>query len=104
MNIPVSRTCTEILPESPDPRREPVCGPLDTFRSAPAYVLLGDPGSGKSTAFCVEAEALGEDAVLMSTREFLRSYASPRQRLGGQDALHRTGWMKCGPVPAIRVR
>ena len=76
MNILVSRTCTEILPESPDPRREPICGPLDTFRSAPAYVLLGDPGSGKSTAFCVEAKALGEDAVLMSTREFLRSYAS----------------------------
>ena len=76
MSIPVPRTCTKILPENPDPRREPVCGPLDTFRSVPAYVLLGDPGSGKSTAFEVEAEALGEDAVLMSTREFLRSYAS----------------------------
>ena len=71
MSIPVPRTCTEILPENPDPRREPACGLLDTFRSAPAYVLLGDPGSGKSTAFCVEAKALGEDAVLVSARDFL---------------------------------
>ncbi|MCY4560233.1 MAG: hypothetical protein OXF79_28525 [Chloroflexi bacterium] len=76
MSVPVPRTCTEILLENSDQRREPLCGPLDTFQSVPAYVLLGDPGSGKSTAFCVEAEALGEDAVLMSTREFLRSYAN----------------------------
>ena len=75
-SIPVPRTCTEILPEGPNPQREPICGPLDAFRPAPAYVLLGDPGSGKSTEFCVEAKALGEDAVLMSTREFLRSYTS----------------------------
>ncbi len=71
MSIIVPRTCTEILPENPDPRREPAYGPLDTFRSAPAYVLLGDPGSGKSTAFCVEAEALGEDTVLISARDLL---------------------------------
>ncbi len=76
MSVPVPRTCTEILLENSDQRREPLCGPLDMFRSVPAYVLLGDPGSGKSTAFCVEAEALGENAVLKSTREFLRSYAN----------------------------
>ena len=71
MSIIVPRTCTEILPESPDLPRESVCGPLDTFRAAPAYVLLGDPGSGKSTAFGVEAKTLGEDAVLVSARDFL---------------------------------
>ena len=76
MSIIVPRSCTEILSESPDPPREPVCGPLETFRAAPAYILLGDPGSGKSTAFHGEAQALGEDAVWMSTREFLRSYPS----------------------------
>ena len=76
MSIIVPRTCTEVLSESPNPRREPAYGPLDTFRSVPAYVLLGDPGSGKSTAFQVEAKALGQGAVLMSTREFLRSYAT----------------------------
>ena len=53
MSIIVPRTCTEILLENPDPPREPVWGPLDTFRSAPAYVLLGDPGYGKSAAFGV---------------------------------------------------
>ena len=76
MSVVVPRTCTEILPENPQRRREPVCGPLEMFRSAPAYVLLGDPGSGKSTAFEVEAKALGDDAVIVSTREFLRSYVS----------------------------
>ena len=29
--------------------------PLREFRSKPAYVLLGDPGAGKSTAFEVES-------------------------------------------------
>ena len=53
MSIIVPRTCTEILLENPDPPREPVWGPLDTFRSAPAYGLLGDPGYGKSAAFGV---------------------------------------------------
>ena len=74
MSIIVPRTCTEILPKNQDPPREPRCGLLETFRAAPAYVLLGDPGSGKSTAFEVEAKALGEGAVRMSVREFLRSY------------------------------
>ena len=76
MSAPVPRTCTEILAENLQPQREPVCGSLDVFRSVPAYVLLGDPGSGKSTAFEVESRALGEHAILMSVREFLRSYDS----------------------------
>ena len=71
MSVIVLRTCTEILSEDPQPRREPESGSLESFRSAAAYVLLGDPGSGKSTAFGVEAKILGEDAVLVSARDFL---------------------------------
>ena len=41
------------------------------FRDAPAYVLLGDPGAGKTTAFEIEREALGEQACLVSARDFL---------------------------------
>ncbi len=68
MNDRVPRTCTEILPQK-DGNREP--RPLEEFRSAAACVLLGDPGSGKTTAFDAECKALGESAHLISARDFL---------------------------------
>ena len=74
MSVIVQRTCTEVLSKGEAQRREPITGPLELFSSAQAYVLLGDPGSGKSTTFEAEAAALGEDAVAMSARHFLRSY------------------------------
>ena len=69
MSVIVSRTCAEILPDNRS--REPAPESLEAFRSAPAYVLLGDPGSGKSTAFCEEAKALGSQAKPISARDFL---------------------------------
>ena len=45
--------------------------PLEEFRESPAYVLVGDPGAGKTTAFEEECEALGEDACLVTARDFL---------------------------------
>ena len=36
----------------------------------PAYVLLGDPGAGKTTAFRTECEALGGDAICITARDF----------------------------------
>ena len=64
----VSRTCTE-LREGNDEQRQRV-RPLEEFRFVPAYVLLGDPGAGKSTAFEMECEALGEKACLVPARDF----------------------------------
>ena len=68
MSGKVPRTCTEILPQKEGSRES--C-PLKEFRSAAAYVLLGDPGSGKTTAFDAECKALGESAHLISARDFL---------------------------------
>ena len=73
MSIIVQRTCTEVLSHTEAQRREPTTGPLDLFSSAPAYVLLGDPGSGKSTTFNTEADLLGTEGILMSARDFLAS-------------------------------
>lgn len=68
MNDIVPRTCTEILPQKQGNRES---RPLQEFRSAAAYVLLGDPGSGKTTTFDAECKALGESAHLISARDFL---------------------------------
>ena len=49
--------------------------PLSTYRYAPAYVLLGDPGAGKSTAFEWES-CKTPDAELVTARDFREIYAT----------------------------
>ena len=80
---PVPRTCTEIPPDDPTARaQDQVSHPLRDFRSEPAYVLLGDPGAGKSTAFQAECEELGEEAILVSARNFLALDVNPPEWRG----------------------
>ena len=67
----VLRTCTEISARNEEQYQEKKSRPLEAFRDVPAYVLLGDPGAGKTTAFEAECEALGEDACLITARDFL---------------------------------
>ena len=45
--------------------------PLEEFRSARAYVLLGDPGAGKTEAFRVECEG-HDDGEFITARRFIR--------------------------------
>ena len=73
MNVIVPRTCTEISAGNEDQHREKESRPLKEFRDVPAYVLLGDPGAGKTTAFEAECEALGETAYsrVITADEFL---------------------------------
>ncbi|MXW42163.1 MAG: hypothetical protein F4X48_03530 [Acidimicrobiia bacterium] len=66
MSFYVARTCTEVGAGAASISRS-----LDCFRDRPAYVLLGDPGSGKSTAFQKEQAALGDAAVYVSARDFI---------------------------------
>ena len=67
----VPRTCTEVPAENEDQHREKKSRPLEAFRDAPAYVLLGDPGAGKTTAFEAEYAVLREKACLITARDFL---------------------------------
>ena len=74
-SLVVPRTCTEIRDTNTITGVEPsptgAGQPLEHFRSTPAYVLLGDPGAGKTTAFKRECEALGEASCFMTARDFL---------------------------------
>ena len=45
--------------------------PLAAYRVTPAYVLLGDPGAGKTTAFEKEATDSGDSADFLPARDFL---------------------------------
>ncbi|WP_233372595.1 NACHT domain-containing protein [Roseateles cellulosilyticus] len=47
----------------------PETRPLEAWRGIAAYVLLGDPGSGKSASF--REEGLGEGCVYISARDFI---------------------------------
>ena len=71
MSYVVRRTCT-VIRERSDYREgvEPSLS-LSAFRDRPAYVLLGDPGMGKTTAFEEERKAVGDEAEKISARDFL---------------------------------
>lgn len=64
MSIYVARTCTEVGAAN-------ASRPLKRFRDRPAYVLLGDPGSGKTTELKREQAALEDAAVYISARDFI---------------------------------
>ena len=61
----VARTCTEVVPSS----GEQVSRPFQHLRHLCAFVLLGDPGAGKSETFKTEAQACG--GWYVSVRDFL---------------------------------
>ena len=76
MSTVVSRTCTELRSEEAGGGSDVGMllggsSALSEFRSTPAYVLIADPGMGKTTEFRKECEALGDAAVMLSARNFI---------------------------------
>ena len=82
----VSRTCTEISRRDGErPQHgESQSRPLEEFREARVYVLVGDPGAGKTTAFETECGALGDDACLVTARDFLTFEPQDHPEWGGK--------------------
>ena len=88
--VVVRRNCTEIPDDAGgsegDRRRFEARAslPLEAFRGVSSYVLLADPGAGKTTAFWMEKEELGSEAFFVSARDFLAldpSSHPPAERL-----------------------
>ena len=88
----VPRTCTPVpdergsvraAPGAPVPAAE--SRPLADCRDVSAYVLLGDPGAGKTTAFRSECAALGgEHALVVAARDFLTFDPAARPEWSGK--------------------
>ena len=111
MNGEVSRTCTEIPPGEENRNRERNPRPLRDFRSKPAYVLLGDPGAGKTTAFESECRAHGDDACPVTARDFitldLKSHPEWREKtlfIDGLDEVRAGSFDVRTPFDEIRRR
>lgn len=68
----VARRVQEVA-EQQDEKRESGDLPLSDFRRTPAWVLLGEPGSGKSEALRMEAEETGGEFLTAST--FINSHS-----------------------------
>ena len=71
MSVIVPRTCTEIPKDDTGLSDGPVSRPLKDFRDESAYVLLGDPGAGKSTMFDAECTASGAGACFVTARDLV---------------------------------
>ncbi len=69
MSISVARTITrELTNKNGEKERHPL-GTLDSCRNLQAYVLLGDSGAGKTTAFQQEADE--SDGEYITARDFI---------------------------------
>ncbi len=69
----IPRTCTEVATDDSALVSIVEPQPLSAFREVPAYVLLGEPGAGKTTEFEQECHALGSQAELISARRFAKT-------------------------------
>ena len=111
----VERTCTVVRGRDEERRRETESSlppqvesrPLESFRDAAAYVLLGPPGSGKTEAFEREAKYEGVEAI--TARDFQALGPDPEWRsttlyIDGLDEARAGATDGRTPFDAIRAR
>ena len=105
----VGRSCREV-PESGLEHPLPAeARPLSEYRGLPAYVLIGGPGAGKTTAFGQECAALADGGEMVSARDFLTFESRPEWRgktlfIDGLDEIRAGAQDGRTPFDAIRAR
>jgi hypothetical protein len=97
----VPRTCTTRNEQTGERKSQP----LEGFRAVPAYVLLGDPGAGKTRSFEREAAAIG--GHYLSARTFATLEPGPELAgrtlfIDGLDEMRAAGGD--GRTPLYQVR
>lgn len=80
MGLTIERTVRRIGPKGAAGPQEP----LSAYRQTAAWVLLGDPGAGKTTVFRFEASLPPPNAHLISARDFLTFDAENRPEWQGR--------------------
>ena len=111
MNEIVTRTCTAVVDRSGEHPGGDQTLKFEDLRHLPAYVLLGDPGMGKTTSFEDEANLLADKAKFISARDFLSSHLpnnpSWRKRtlfIDGLDEIRAGAYDARVPFDEIRSR
>lgn len=97
----VERTCTGIIPGS----QERISRPLKEYRKLSAYVLLGDPGAGKTKAF--KQEAIESGGEYITARDFVTFEPATEYRdkilfIDGLDEMRADGGDGRTPLDQIR--
>ena len=105
MNFTAHRTCKVISESHANKPSDAASVPLGDFAPSSCYVLIGEPGAGKTTAFRTEADAHG--GLYVSVRDFLAYDDKPEWHgttlyLDGLDEV-RAGLVD-GRPPLDRVR
>ena len=107
MNFTAHRTCSIVGEGQSEKRSGSASVPLGEFVKAKAYVLIGEPGAGKTTALKAEQEAHG--GVYLSVRDFLAFDDKPEWRgttiyLDGLDEVRAGEFDGRPPLDQLRAK
>ncbi len=105
----VERNCIPISSDGTDRASSADPRPLSEYRDLPAYVLIGNPGAGKTTAFEQECAALADGGEMVLARDFLTFEDRPEWHgkvlfIDGLDEIRAGAQDARTPLDVVRAR